>query len=411
MVGMSTDFSRNNNMNARNITKKTVDVQHANKLDEFGSSISAIQDLQGVLKSIDHQLHDLNTKPKSDINDEDIQLMIDLVDRKQDTEYAIKDMDGIDSEIDYLMNAGSILFKYYEVLEKGNPRNNNHIIDPSKNSILKYFHMKSGNCSNSILSSSPPMHNHCGNSAKQGNRASLLEEYLSVTDKAYIKPNPDSPVSNACQYCGSEDRTVRTMDGCIVCNVCSALECILIDHDKPSYKEPPKEISYFAYKRINHFQEWLSQIQGKETTDIPEEVFDKILLEIRKQKITNMCDLTHMKIKEILKKLRINKFYEHVPHILHRLNGRPIPHLSVELEDQLRSMFKMIQYPFLVHAPSSRKNFLSYSFVLHKCVQLLGHDEFLSSFPLLKSRDKLAQQDMIWKAICKDLGWEFVPSM
>jgi hypothetical protein len=28
-----------------------------------------------------------------------------------------------------------------------------------------------------------------------------------------------------------------------------------------------KEISYFAYKRINHFQEWISQIQGKETTD------------------------------------------------------------------------------------------------------------------------------------------------
>ena len=31
------------------------------------------------------------------------------------------------------------------------------------------------------------------------------------------------------------------------------VDYIVIDSDKPSYKDPPKEISYFAYKRINHF--------------------------------------------------------------------------------------------------------------------------------------------------------------
>ena len=47
---------------------------------------------------------------------------------------------------------------------------------------------------------------------------------------------------------------------------------ILIEHEKPSYKEPPKEVCFYAYKRINHFREILAQFQAKETTQIPNQV-------------------------------------------------------------------------------------------------------------------------------------------
>ncbi len=155
----------------------------------------------------------------------------------------------------------------------------------------------------------------------------------------------------------------------------------------------------------------LSQIQGKETTDIPEEIYDAILLEIKKQRISNMADLKIAKIKDILKKLKLNKYYEHAAHIKHKLNGLPIPHLEPDLEEKLRTMFKLTQPAFLKFMPSTRKNFLSYSYVLHKFIQLLGRDEYLVNFPLLKSRDKLQQQDQIWKKICEDLGWHFIRSI
>jgi len=58
-----------------------------------------------------------------------------------------------------------------------------------------------------------------------------------------------------------------------------------------------------------------------------------------------------------------------------------------------------------------RKNFLSYSYVLHKFCQLLELDHLLKHFPLLKSREKLHQQDKIWKLICRDLQWEYIPSI
>ena len=38
-------------------------------------------------------------------------------------------------------------------------------------------------------------------------------------------------------------------------------------------------------------------------------------------------------------------------------------------------------------------------------------DEFLSYFPLLKSREKLQQQDSIWEKICRELLWQYIPSI
>ena len=49
-------------------------------------------------------------------------------------------------------------------------------------------------------------------------------------------------------------------------------------------------------------------------------------------------------------------------------------------EEELRRMFKEIQIPFQKHCPEDRKNFLSYSYILHKFVQLLELDEFIPCF-------------------------------
>ena len=155
----------------------------------------------------------------------------------------------------------------------------------------------------------------------------------------------------------------------------------------------------------------VSTISSKESTEIPSEVYDKIILEIEKERIHNMVNLTPIKLREILKKLKLNKYYEHVPHIINRLNGVQAPTMSREMEEKLRSMFKEIQAPFMKYCPKDRKNFLSYSYVLHKFVELLELDEFLPNFTLLKSREKLHQQDKIWKKVCEDLGWEFYKSL
>ena len=115
--------------------------------------------------------------------------------------------------------------------------------------------------------------------------------------------------------------------------------------------------------------------------------------------------------KTILKKLDLTNYYEHTAHIISKLSGLPPPTISRDTEEKLRHMFRQIQAPFLKHCPNYRINFLSYSYVLHKFFQLLDLDDFIKYFPLLKNREKLRQQDKIWKKICKELEWKYIPSV
>jgi hypothetical protein len=240
-------------------------------------------------------------------------------------------------------------------------------------------------------------------------REKLLDKYLQIVDPEMAKNVTNEIDENwsECPNC-NKDMIFSMNEAYISCSACGYQDFVLIDSDKPSYKDPPREISYYAYKRINHFNEWLAQFQAKESTEIPQEIFDGILIELRKERITNMASLKLSKLREILRKLKYNKYYEHIPHILNRLNGQNAPVMSRDNEEKLRHMFKEIQPSFQKHCPSDRSNFLSYSYVLYKFCELLELDEFLPCFPLLKNRDKLYMQDKIWQKICEDQRWEFI---
>ena len=81
----------------------------------------------------------------------------------------------------------------------------------------------------------------------------------------------------------------------------------MINSNNVYYKDNPKEISYFAYKRINHFNEWIAQFQGKETTQIPRNVLVQVVYEIKKERIQNLNELSTQKVRSILKKLKLIK--------------------------------------------------------------------------------------------------------
>ena len=77
--------------------------------------------------------------------------------------------------------------------------------------------------------------------------------------------------TDACTHCGGELIPIDH-EGLMVCKECAVSETFLIENERPSYKDPPLEVSFYAYKRINHFREILAQFQAKETTQIPEYV-------------------------------------------------------------------------------------------------------------------------------------------
>jgi hypothetical protein len=375
----------------------TLDSCHQQRVGEFKTQYeqSNISDLQARISALQENA------ARTPAEDEELASLIQSLTSSVPTIF--------EEEVDYYTKTAEILYNYYDAIENQSsdrvPAKPGGTGAPATGkSILDFFAM-----SDKKSTTEQPV-TYAYRDIDSQNKSLLYDRYLCATDANYVKGD-DVEDGTTCEYCQSQDATMLVQEGMIYCNECYTVRIIVIDNDKPSYKEPQKEISYLNYKRKNHFNEWLNQIQGKETTDIPEEVFNNILLEIKKLKITNMADLTHAKIREILKKLKANRFYEHTPYIYYRITGIPNQYISAELEERLRNMFEQIQVPFLKHAPRERKNFLSYSYCIHKLLQLLGEDKYLCYFPLLKNREKLHQQEQIWAKICEELNWQNIKSI
>lgn len=318
---------------------------------------------------------------------------------------------------DYYLEAGDILFKYYDGIE--NVETTKIDVTPSDGGILSYLGMNNDDKdeTDSVETEETEDDDSCF-FGQPVSREELRHEYLSKvnipntasTKKVKKGLSKTTIVACVCENCKSELSHIPS-EGVVECKKCGMLQSIVNDTDRSSYKDPPKESCYYSYRRSNHFNEWIAQFQGKETTQIPRQVLVQVISEIKKERIRNLNELTSTKIRSILKKLKLNKYYEHIPHIINQLNGQPPPYMSRQTEEVLRIMFQKIQGPFLEFCPKKRKNFLSYSYVLHKFVELLDMHHLKPLFPLLKSREKLFQQDCIWKKICGKVGWEFHKSI
>jgi len=364
-------------------TRITLDAKYNDKLNFINNNKDKINDNKNKLINLNNKLNNLSKNYKKNIDK-----ILEIKDSIIDIEDEIKNLNK-NEDINYLLDTGHILFDYYDSVENKQKKIINNIKKVNNDkSVSEYFNINS---------------EYNGNS-----KSDIYESYINKTNN--INSNNNNINLEICSICNQEQRLFLS-EGKMICEHCGNETFILVDSDKPSYKDPPREICYFAYKRINHFNEWLAQFQAKESTDIPKEIYNEILVELKKERIFNINNLTQKKLREILKKLKKNKYYEHIPHIINKLNGIPPPIMTRKTEEELRRMFKEIQIPFQNHCPSYRKNFLSYSYILHKFVQLLELDEFIPCFLLLKSREKLHQQDIIWKKICGELRWQFIPSI
>jgi Poxvirus Late Transcription Factor VLTF3 like len=227
----------------------------------------------------------------------------------------------------------------------------------------------------------------------------------------------ESYVANRHETCTSCGGDLVTNRECTYCRACGTVQdALIIDtsdlKNSITYEQQINDIvMVYSYNRLNHLNEWLSKLQAREMTNIPSDVLDALRLELKKARITNPKEITQKKVKELLKKLKLSKYYEHVPNITNMLTGAEVPKFPPHLEDKLRTMFEQVQEPFRLYCPKNRKNFLHYGYVLYKFCELLGEDRWLSYIPMLKSFDKLYVQDQIWKQICAHLRWEFIPSV
>jgi uncharacterized Zn finger protein (UPF0148 family) len=361
----------------------TLDIKHKEKIKEFDNQDKILKKKEKLHKKLMIELEKLEKIKSIDLTSEIINNKSNLKNEIENLDFEIKELDNRNQELNYYNDTLNILLEYY------NPNKiNNNIIK-----INDVFSSKKKEIVDNL-----------------NDKSKLYEKYMKLTQNINIKKNKPMYNIKICNKCKIE-KTVHINDGYIICTSCGDSDPILLESDKPVFKDTIVDVKTCAYKRSNHLSEILNQFQAKETTEIDDDIYEQIKEELKIQRIYDYKELNYNLIKKVLKKLRLNRYYEHINHIINNLNGLPSPSMKREEEENIKKMFKDIQEPFKKFRPKKRKNFLNYNYIIHKICELYEYDEFLPYFPLLKSRINLEEQDIVWQKICQYKNYEFIPSI
>jgi hypothetical protein len=407
----------------------TLDAKHNEIIKNFKEEQKNLKKYYLELKSEEENLDKIQLNDSIALNPEDLTSIFLIQNNIDELKEKIKNIELQSKETDYFIKTGNILYEYYNEMDDvakqeddSLPPKKKEKKDKKKVAIgenepkigvffgipVKLEDVEENNEGKRVLKM-----NDFVQMGTNIDRASKLDAYLSKIDKSYGIRGKLHTKIDFCKKCKvtynkDYELIVNHIEGFMSCLKCGHMEYVIIESDKPNYKDPPPEATYFAYKRTNHLNEILNQIQAKESTDIPDEVLDAVREEIRKERIKDLTELTNKKIRYYLRKLNLNKYYEHIAHIINRLNGLPPPIITKDIEDKIRIMFSAVNSAWGEIPKKPKKNFLNYNYVLYKFVELLDRDEYKVLFPLLKSRDKIVSHDVVWKEICEKLGWEFL---
>jgi len=374
--------------NAEKSIVNTIDEKHTEMMNHFHEiETDLLPQLIAEKRKLTHRLSKL---PSTSVD-----LRMDIADRIDELKQKIASLKT--QKNNYLLDNSKYIFQYFEDKKKISSGANSQ----NTNALNSFFKIKAKTEDSSNV-----------NSDKYTSSKKAFQTYWKNVNGEIVNIQDFVIPSDICQSCHNGELIPQDEEGILICNNdrCGKFITHIVDSSKPSNKEPPNEVSYTAYIRLNHFKEILSQFQAKETTLIPDEIIELIRNRIKKERITDMSLINYDKMREILRKLRLNKYFEHIQYINSIFGIKP-PIMNEELHETLCVLFIEIQKPWAVHCPANRSNFFNYTYTLYQLCVLLDQTQYLPYIPMMKDREKQLEQDMIWKKVCMDLDWEFFPTV
>jgi hypothetical protein len=363
----------------------TLDEKHSEILNQYHMNETV------VLPKLEKEAQELREKAKN-LKIHEIDEYMDIKDKIIKIRSQIKSIKTEKKK--YLLENSKYVFDYFEQkkdISSGGGKQNSNVL----NSFFKIKSKDNSKTTDMYTTSRNIYQNYWKN---------VNNEIVNIQDFVVL--------SDICESCRKGELIPQDEEGILICNNsnCGKFITYIVDSSKPTNKEPPNEVSYTAYIRLNHFKEILSQFQAKETTQIPDDVIEKIKMRIKKERIKNYSEINYDKMRDILRKLGLNKYFEHIQYINSIFGIKP-PIMNEELHETLCVLFIEIQKPWALHCPADRTNFFNYTYTLYQLCVLLDQVQYLPYIPMMKDREKQLEQDMIWKKVCNDLDWEFFPTV
>lgn len=236
---------------------------------------------------------------------------------------------------------------------------------------------------------------------------------ISTCDEPKIASLRKKSISEYCEHCDAE-LIVEEMLGQVTCPGCSIVKQggEGIGYKQSYIEAQSSNKAPTPYDRRHHLREFIQRLEGAERTEIPEAVI-RVILEKCKMMSINPIEqpqmITYTFVRIGLRENGFAEFFENITQIISIVTRKQPVVFHEYQKERIQQIFQEIQEPFKIHK-GKRKNFLSYSYVLYKSCELLGYTDFLPYLPLFKAQKNLHSADKIWKSICKDLKFQFIPT-
>ena len=405
-------FKKKPNKQSYDLDIKTLDLRHKTFVNAFKKKNREIPIIRNNIRNLKDKLITIKSNPKYDI--QEAQRVYNLINSKR---HELFNLNYNNNELMYYKKVGNIIIRhltnkesYIEDITPNNKTNTNNVM-----SLLDYIVAKQEPTKKRKIRKRKDEHSIT--------RENVLEEYgIKICDVGdnnteidkinYINlVEPSNKLSSSihieCKTCGI-NKLFDNKENYYICPQCNCVEFVFNEGDQLNNNDKGGG----PYKRKNHYREIMMQFQSKHSIDIPNIVYYKLYQELEKNNINPKKDKRFdiLFLKKLLSKLGFKQFYDHRITIFCKMKDEEPPTFTKNEEDKISSMFKQVEDSFEKNHPKNRDNFINYNYVIFKICELLELDHVLPYFTLLKSPDKLQEQDNMWKVICNDLRWEFYPT-
>lgn len=215
--------------------------------------------------------------------------------------------------------------------------------------------------------------------------------------------------THRCGKCFEEDMRIDTRQDCLQCSYCGETTINPVNEQyvmKCRKQHIKRKFSDNFYKRVVHFRYWLRRLQGKERNKVTADVINKVRDLLINE---NKTAIHYWNIRNALRTLKLQKYYDNCVYIMSELRGKPLVNLSRNQENVLIEMFMSLKEAFSsLH--QVRINMLSYPYLIKKLCEIKGWYNMARVIPTLKSHCRIVMQDELWRRICVYKGYRFIPT-
>ena len=153
----------------------------------------------------------------------------------------------------------------------------------------------------------------------------------------------------------------------------------------------------YKYEKSGHLESWLDKIGNKDDELNTSGILHMISEEAKRERIP-LDKLDVKTVKKYLKKFKKTKYNVNIISIICLLNGEPCFKIDQETKNVIFKMFDKFVPVYEKYKEPTRKNMISYSYLLTKFFEIIGRNDLSKFFILLKD-EKLRQTDTIFKKV------------